>query len=88
MNTNVRVRPSWRPWISRYSEPLIQANQIMREDDRELDGARGRHVLREVVGRLADDGDVDEVVEQLEVADDAVADGSRRAAAAAARTSA
>ncbi len=29
MKTNVRVRPSWRPWISMYSDPLIQANQIM-----------------------------------------------------------
>ena len=39
------------------------------EDDGELDDAADRDVLGEVVGRLGDDGHVDEVVEQLEVAD-------------------
>ena len=27
-NTMLRVRPSWRPWSSRYSDPLIHAIQI------------------------------------------------------------
>src|SRR6185437_4035022 len=45
-----------------------------REDDRELEEAHERDVLREVVRRLPDDRHVDEVVEQLEVADRAVLD--------------
>jgi hypothetical protein len=37
-----------------------------RKDDRELDDAPAGHVRGEMVGRLADDRDVDEVVEELE----------------------
>jgi hypothetical protein len=45
-----------------------------REDHRELRDGAGGHVLGKVVGCLADHGDVREVVEQLEVRDDAIAD--------------
>ena len=45
-----------------------------REDDRELREPADRQVLGEMVGCLADDRDVDEVVEELEEADVAVLD--------------
>jgi hypothetical protein len=44
------------------------------EDDDELDQPADRDVLGEVVGRLGDDGHIDQVVEELEEADLAVGD--------------
>jgi hypothetical protein len=58
------------------------------EDDDELDQPADRDVLGEVVGRLGDDGHIDQVVEELEEADLAVGRWCRRVVAAVARTSA
>ena len=67
--------------------PVDPGEPDQAEDHREFRGGPSGDILREVVGRLSDDGDVHEVVEQLEVGDDAIADRWRRGAAAAARTS-
>jgi hypothetical protein len=50
------------------------------EDDGELDSTANRDVLRELMRRLADDGHVNEVIEQLEEAHSAVeTNGAMRA---------
>ena len=52
-----------------YSEPLNQANQIIPKTTANSTNPTQRDVLGEVVRRLRDHRHVDEVVEQLEVAD-------------------
>ena len=56
--------------------PVDPGDPDQGEDDGELGDAARRHVLGQVVGGLPDDGDVDEVVEELEHADRAAGDAS------------
>ena len=54
--------------------PVDPGDPDQGEDDGELGHPTDRDVLGQVVGRLADDGHIDQVIEQLQVADLPVGD--------------